>query len=1012
MNEFVGQKRRLRGRGTVDYTRPLSFVFDGKRYTGFAGDTLASALLSNGVTLVGRSFKYHRPRGILTSGSDEPNALVGLREDARHEANTRATMVELYDGLVAESQNRWPSLAVDIGSINSLFAPIFVAGFYYKTFKWPASFWERVYEPIIRRAAGLGRAPTAPDPDSYRQKNVFCDVLVVGGGIAGISAALAAAGAGAGVVIADEHSILGGELLADNEDVDGIPASEWLRKSVAALNASVNITVLSRTTVFGAYDQHTYGAVERVCDHLREPGKNRPRQRLWKIVARQTVLAAGALEQPLVFGGNDRPGVMLAGAVRMYLNHFGVLAGSKPAVVTANDSGWKLVRDLIDAGAPPVAIVDLRDQVGNEWHTLAEQCGIPLFVGGRVARTHGGRRVTGMTIVDSRGTRRMPCDLIAMAGGWNPCVALATHLGGKPKWNEALGVFVEPDLLPPGMIVAGAARARFDADSARVDGHCAGVTAADIVAGREVRKSDIDDLAPEPLAARNAALGTSTLARVENRNALLSNAYGSEKAFVDFQHDVTSEDVALAHREGFRSVEHLKRYTTLGMATDQGKLSNINGLALMAACKNQAVGEAGTTLSRPPYTPVAFGPLAGLERGSHYKPTRYSPGHRWAESAGATFMLAGAWQRPKWFARPDESDWLVTVNREVNAVRNGVGVCDVSTLGKIDIQGTDAALLLDRVYVNMFSTLPVGKARYGLMLREDGIALDDGTTARIEDSHYVMSTTTANAARVMQHLEYCRQIIWPELDVQLTSITDQWAQYAVAGPKSRVLLEALFQSAFDLSDESLPYMGCAEFKWRGLTIRLFRLSFSGERAYELAVPARYGDAVLQALFEVGKAYDVTPYGIEAMSVMRIEKGHVAASELNGNTTATDLGLGRMVSRKKDFIGSVLSKRAGLTDPARAAIVGLRPVKPDRKFRSGSHLLPIGSAPTMENDLGYVTSTAYSPQLGHQIGLALLSGGLSRVGERLRTFDAVRGSEIEVQVCSPVFIDPDGARLHV
>jgi methylglutamate dehydrogenase subunit C len=1006
---------RLAGRGIVDRSRVVRFTFDGRVYSGFAGDTLASALLANGVSVIGRSFKYHRPRGVLCAGSEEPNALVELRVGAYREPNTRATMVELFDGLVAYSQNRWPSLSFDIGRVNSLFAPMLVAGFYYKTFKWPASFWERVYEPMIRRAAGLGRAAGEADPDCYEHVNAFCDVLVIGAGVAGLSAALAAARAGASVIVADEHAMLGGQALAEQGEVEGMPAHRWLEKTRASLYGFERVTVLARTTVFGVYDSQTYGAAERVSDHLAFHRAHQPRQRLWKIVAKRSVLATGAIEQPLTFAGNDRPGVMMASAVRMYLNRFGVAVGSRPVVVTVNNSGWRLVEDLVDVAVRPVTVVDLREQLPAHLVTLAKRLNVKVYAGARVLRTHGTGHIRGVSIVSASGENlRLACDLLAMSGGWNPSIALATHLGGKPVWSEALGAFLAPGRLPEGMAVAGAANARDDLNTAIQDGTQAGVLAAHVVE-HGVQPSVVADCEPlvgdtgEDFVHRDAASGS--LARVAHRETLAAQAFGKGKAFVDFQHDVTSEDIALAYREGFRSVEHLKRYTTLGMATDQGKLSNINGLALMAMCGGQSVDQIGTTLSRPPYTPVSIGLLAGHERGRHFKPTRLTAGHHWAESAGAAFTASGQWLRAQWFTRPGETDWRETVNREVTEVRSSVGVCDVSTLGKIDLQGGDAALLLDRMYVNMFSTLAVGKARYGLMLREDGFAFDDGTVARLADDHYIISTTTANAARVMQHLEFARQVVWPELDTQLVSVTDQWAQYAIAGPRSKAVLERLLGDAINLDDNSFPYMACAEFEWKNLTVRLFRLSFSGERAYELAVPARYGDAVIHAIMAAGETYGITPYGIEAMSVMRIEKGHVAGNELNGTTTAADLGLGRMMSKKKDFIGAVLSHRVGLANAARAALVGLRPIDPARQIRAGAHLLAPGAAATMDNDLGYVTSAAYSPMLGSWIALAMLTNATERMGERLRVFDAVRGPEIEVEVCSPVFIDTEGARLH-
>jgi sarcosine oxidase subunit alpha len=757
---------------------------------------------------------------------------------------------------------------------------------------------------------------------------------------------------------------------------------------------------MTRTTVFGVYDgglsgARTYGALERIADHLAIPPAHRPRQRLWKIVARHCVLAAGAVERPIVFGGNDRPGVMMAAAVRAYVNRFGVAPGRRAAIFTSGDDGWRTAADLVQAGVAVEAVIDSRSEVDPALVRAAERGHVQVLLGSQVTATDGGQRLARISVraADGRITR-FAVDLLAVSGGWNPSLALSTHLGGKPRWSEGISAFVPADL-PRGMITAGACGGSFALAESLAQGADAGARAA-VAAGFAANhvpgwKSSDDRVRVTPLWFVEGSRG---------------------KAFVDFQHDVTHEDVVLAEREGFRSVEHLKRYTTLGMATDQGRTSNVNGLAIMAALTGRSIPGVGTTTARPPYTPVSIGALAGPHRGRHFRPTRLTAGHDWAEERGATFVEAGQWLRAQWFAAPGESGWQETVSREVRAVRTSVGVCDVSTLGKIDIQGADAAAFLDRVYVNVFSTLPVGKCRYGLMLREDGFVMDDGTTARLPGDRYVMSTTTANAAGVMQHLEHARQILWPELDVQMVSVTEQWAQYAIAGPNSRKLLERLLGGAFDLSDAAFPYLACAEFSWADLCVRLFRISFSGELAYELAVPARYGDAVIRAIMSAGAAWNVTPYGTEALGVMRIEKGHVAGNELNGTTTAADLGLGRMMSKKKDFIGRVLSERPGLVDPERPSLVGIKPVDRSQRLHGGAHFLALGSTPSLQNDQGYLTSVAFSPMLEHWIGLGFLTRGAERHGERLRAYSPIRGGDAEVEVVSPLFFDPEGARLHV
>jgi methylglutamate dehydrogenase subunit C len=990
---------RLSTPALIDRSHALDFTFDGRRYSGFCGDTLASALLAAGVRLFGRSFKYHRPRGVLTAGPEEPNALVELRSGAHRESNTRATVTELYEGLDARSQNRWPSLAFDLGAVNSLLSPIFVAGFYYKTFMWPAAFWEKVYEPLIRRAAGLGKASIEADPDRYEKAHAFCDVLVIGAGPAGLAAALTAGRSGARVILCDEDFVLGGRLNHERQEIDGSSGPEWTRRLEAELASFPEVRLMRRTTVFGAYDggpsgSRNFGALERVSDHLRVPPARQPRQRLWKIVAQRAVLAAGAIERPIVFGGNDRPGVMLASAVRGYVNRFAVAPGRRVALFTANDDGWKTAVDLATAGIEVEAIIDARSEVAPELLEQSKRWKTRLFLGARVIEARGGRILGRVVVRDAHGrTTRLSVDTLAISGGWNPTLALSTHLGGRPRWSKDISAFVPGDL-PRGMSVAGAACGSFTLADALRQGGAAGA-----------------DAAASTGFARKTVPAWRTTDEPTHVSALWYVGESTSKAFVDFQNDVTYEDVALAAREGYRSVELLKRYTTLGMATDQGKTSNINGHAIMAALTGRAIPDIGTTTFRPPYAPVAIAALASQHRGKHFRPTRLTAGHVWAEECGATFVEAGPWLRARWFARPGETDWLTTVSREVRTVRAAVGVCDVSTLGKIDIQGGDSAAFLDRVYCNVFSTLASARVRYGLMLREDGLVMDDGTTARLGPEHYLMSTTTANAAKVMQHLEYARQVLWPDLDVQIVSVTEQWAQYAIAGPSSRQLLERLLEGAIDLSNAAFPYLACAEFPWRGIPVRLFRISFSGELAYELAVPARHGDAAIRALMSVGIELGVTPYGTEALGVLRIEKGHVAGNELNGTTTAADLGLGRMMSKKKDYIGRILAARPGLTDPNRPTLVGIRPFDPSARLYAGAHFVVPGAPATLENSEGYLTSVAHSPTLGSWIGLGLLNRGAERHGARLRGHSPLTGGDVQIEVVSPQFFDPQGARLH-
>ncbi len=989
------QPARLASGGLIDRARSLSFSFDGRKLFGHPGDTLASALVANGVKLVGRSFKYHRPRGILSAGPEEPSALVELRSGARREPNTRATSIELFDGLEAASQNRWPSLAFDLMAAGSVFSPILASGFYYKTFMWPASFWEKVYEPLIRRAAGLGRAPEGIDPDHYEKAHAFCDVLVIGSGAAGLMAALSAARSGARVILCEEDFRLGGRLLCEGSLIGGEAAPEFAGRIEAELRSFPDVRVMTRTTLFGTYDHGTYGALERVNDHVALPPAFEPRQRAWRIVAKRCVLTAGAIERPLVFGNNDRPGVMLAGAVRSYLNRFAARPGRRAVVFANNDDAASVVVDLHAAGVEIAALVDPRPETKPSSVALAEKTGARLVAGGVVTGAIGGHAVRAVEVREANGrSSRVACDLVAMSGGFSPNLHLATHLGGRPVWDETIAGFVPGDT-PRGMAAAGAARGTYDLADCLATGAKAGAEAADAV-GFQTRPAAVPQVD-----AQSAAV--TPLWRVRGHKG---------KAFIDFQNDVTDKDIELAEREGFRSVEHLKRYTTLGMATDQGKTANVNGLAVMAEITERSIPQTGVTTFRPPFTPVAIGALAGHARGKEHRPTRFTPSHEWAQAQGAVFVETGLWLRAQYFPQEGDRSWFDACNREVIAVRSRVGVCDVSTLGKIDVQGADAAEFLERVYCNSWKSLPVGKVRYGVMLREDGFVFDDGTTARLGPDHYLMTTTTANAAAVMQHLDFCHQVLWPDLDVGLVSVTEQWAQYAIAGPKSRELVEAIVDRGHDISNAALPYMTCSEVTvLGGLRARLFRISFSGELAYELGVPGRYADAVIHALMEVGESLGVAPYGLEALNVMRVEKGHAAGAELNGQTTAQDLGFSRLMAMGKDFIGRALSQRPALLDPDRQVLVGVKPLDPSARLSAGAHFVPLDAPVNPENDEGHTTSVAFSPSLNVSIGLGLLKRGRERMGERLRTVDALRGTDIRVEVCGPCFLDPEGARLR-
>ena len=996
---------RLPTGGLIDRSAPVRMTVDGLPVEGFAGDTLASALLAAGIKLTGRSFKYHRPRGTLSAGPEEPNSLFTIGTGDRATPNVRATLVEAADGLVAESQNAWPSLALDVQGLLTAPAGRFLsAGFYYKTFMGGPGW--RVWEPLIRRAAGLGPPPQAPDPDAYDHRYDHCDLLVVGGGAAGLAAALSAAETGARVILCDERAQLGGRLLAEGDlAIDGRPAHRWTAEAAALLDRADTVTVLPRTTAFGFYDDRLVGLLERVADHDPAPPPHRPRLRLRLVRTGALVLATGAIEQPVVFPGNDRPGVMLAGAVRTYLHQYAVLGGRRAVIVAGCDDAYRTAVSLADAGAAVAAVVDPRGRPNPAVAGSLADRDIPLFAGWQVRRTIGGQAVRAVEIGrgdaaeavdDGPGRRRIACDLIALSAGWAPAIHLTSHLGVKPRWDADLGTFVAGDQ-PPWLQLAGTAAGRRRLADA-------------LAGGREAARLALEG------AGRDTAIGwlppRTAGPAVDPRQPLVSPlpVPARGKAFVDFQNDVTVGDIGQAAREGYESVEHLKRYTTLGMGTDQGKTANPIGLTLLGAQLGKDPAATGITTFRPPYTPVEVGALAGRIAGAHFRPERWSPIHSWHAAAGAVMTDAGLWKRP-WYYPRDGEDLAAASHREVRAVRTGVGLCDVTTLGKIDIQGPDAAELLNRLYINGWSALPVGRARYGVMLREDGLVWDDGTTTRLGDQHYLMTTTTAHAVPVMSWLDYACQVLWPELRVHVTSVTESWAAIAVAGPKSRRLL-ARVVDGLDLSTRAFPFMAAGVCRVAGVPARLFRISFSGELAYEVAVPSTEGLRVWEALMAAGAEDGAVAYGLEALAIMRIEKGHVAGPELNGRTTADDLGLGRLMSGKKDFIGRWLAGRAAFTDPGRPKLVGLTPVDGRTPIPAGAHLVDDPRAPPPIPSLGPVTSVCTSPTLGHPIALGFLERGRDRMGHRLHAHDPLRGRTVAVEIVSPHFYDPAGERMRV
>ena len=1000
---------RLAKGGRIDRSATLAFSFDGKPLEGHPGDTLASALLAGGIQLVGRSFKYHRPRGLVGFGVEEPNALVTLGRGAHTLPNIQATMVELHQGLEARSQNRWPSLAFDVMAISDRASRFLAAGFYYKTFMWPPKAWTAVYERLIRNAAGLGRASHAPDPDRYEKAHAFADILVVGAGPAGLMAALVAGRAGARVILCDEMPAMGGRLRHSARAIDGSAATFWLEATLRELDTLPNVQLLPRTTVFGAYDHGTMAAVERVHDHL--PPKSRPdsrgqlpRQRYWQIRARATILASGAIERGIALAGNDLPGVMLASAARGYLHEHAVVGGDRPVVFTNNPSGYVTALELVRAGVAVQALVDPGPRLDNETVVALHDAGVQLFWHSTIAAARGRGRVEAVVLADDVGGRReLPADQLLLSGGWNPTLHLTAHQGFRPHWDDKLQAFLPPPEAGD-ITVVGAAAGRFELENCLADGLNDAVDLCRKL-GFEAKTPTLPKLQEsEPYSVTPCF----AVANVTGGNVTGGKATGG-KAFVDLQNDVTVADLALAVREGYQSVEHAKRYTTHGMATDQGKSTGVVGQGVLAEILKKPMAELGTTGYRPPFTPVSIGALAHHHRGHDFAPTRKTPLHAAQARHGAVFFETGLWLRARYFPKTGE-DMAAACTRETEAVRRAVGIADTTPLGKIELIGPDALTFIERLYCNGFATIKPGRARYGLMLREDGMVMDDGTVWCLAPGHFMITTTTANAAPVMSHLELYHQYYWPELDVAYASVSEQWAGVAIAGPRSRELLQKVV-SRPELGDAAFPFMAVAEGRVGDIVCRIARISFSGERAFEIYVPAGYAHDLYDRLMREGQGMGITPYGLEAMGTMRIEKGHVAGPELDGRTTPGDLGLGRMQSRKKPHIGHALRDREGLLDPRRPVLVGLKVVDPEHRLRAGAHLVPEGAEAVQANDEGHVTSIAFSPSEGRTIALGLLARGTERHGSRVDAVFPLKKERVTVEVTAPTFVDPEGARLR-
>ena len=1000
----------------IDRTRKVEFTFDGKRFSGHPGDTLASALMANGQRIVGRSFKYHRPRGIVASGAEEPNALLNLGQGARHEPNQRATTTELFDGLAASSQNHWPSLEWDIGEVNAAIARFLPAGFYYKTFIHPRAFWKHVFEPFIRQSAGLGKAPDPKhtDPDRYEQFYVHVDLVVAGGGIAGLQAALEAGRAGARVLVCEQTAHWGGRAPVDGVEIDGKPAGDWIAAAVSELEAMENVHLRPRTMVAGVYDHGYVLAYERVSDHAPQDGV--PRHRLWRIRTGQVISAIGAIERPLSFAGNDKPGVMLASAVRDYLVEYGVSPGDRTVVVTNNDDAYRTAIAIRRAGLDVPCIVDARPTADGPLPQEARALGIPVKTGTAIAGVKGIRGVVAVQLCKQAGegavTEDVICEAVAMSGGWSPAVHLWSHCGGKLTWDEA-GAFFRPDPdRPPtnqsgeGFVVcAGASDGALHAGEV-IKNASAAVSKALTTLGKKTAGNPPKATAPD-----EAALAPVWMmpqgAGIKKR----------AKMWLDFQNDVKVSDVQLAAREGYESVEHTKRYTTLGMATDQGKLSNINGLAILADTLNAPIPQVGTTTFRPPFTPISMGAIAGEARGEVFQPLRRTPLHARHEDAGAEWEPVGQWRRPYCFPKPGESK-RDAVNREITATRSSVGLLDASTLGKILVKGPDAGRFMDMLYTNMMSTLKPGRCRYGLMCSENGFLMDDGVVARLDEDTFLCHTTTGGADRIHAHMEDWLQCEWWDWQVYTANVTEQWVQIGVVGPKAREVLASL-GGDMDLSKDALPFMAWAEGKLGAFDARVFRISFSGELSFEVAVPASQGLAFWDALMAAGEPHGITPYGTEALHVMRAEKGFIMiGDETDGTVIPQDLGLHWAISKKKDdYLGKRAQERPHMTDPERWQLVGLETldgsVLPD-----GAYAIAEGeNANGQRNTQGRVTSTYFSPTLGRGIAMGLVLHGPDRMGEVLEFARTARDPDsnlrtVEARIVSPVFYDPDGEKQNV
>ncbi len=996
---------RLESEGEINRTEKISFKFNGKALFGYRGDSLASALLANGIHLIGRSFKYHRPRGILSSGSEEPNALVQIIKDkdkAKTDPNVRATQIEIYEGLEAQSQNCWPNVKFDIGEINSIFSSILPAGFYYKTFMWPSKLW-RKYEYFIRKSAGLGKSPTEKDPDKYDHKYYHCDVLIVGGGPAGITAALMAAKSGNKILLVDEKPEFGKNLLSSSKEnikINDLSPAEWIKVKRKELLNFKNIKTLNRTTVSAYHNYNYLIMMQSLTDHLSEnEKKGKIRQRLWKVRAKKVILATGSIERPLVFDGNDRPGIMLSSAVKKYLNFYGVKCGNKIIIFTNNDSAYETAIELHNKNLKVQAIVDIREESSGDLPKKCNELGLKIYWKHTIVSSSGYTKVKNVSVMKLSKDNsvvigkkiNIKCDSVAMSGGWTPAVHLFTQSGGKLNFNSQNFCFY-PKKTTQKQISIGSCNGTFKL--------------ADIINESNQKTSEFINQNVE----NKNKISEPKEGDLENIWLLPSNkALGKTKSFIDFQNDVTAKDIKLALREGYKSIEHVKRYTTTGMATDQGKIANMHALGIVAETTNTKMGDLGTTTFRPPYTPLTFGAIVGRNVNQFFDIIRRTPIHSWHKKNNAKFEDVGQWKRA-WYYPIDNESMFDAVQRESKAARTKAGILDASTLGKIDIQGSDTSEFLNRVYTNAWNKLAIGKCRYGLMLNDDGMVYDDGVTTRLNENHYIMTTTTGGAATVMSKLEDFLQTEWPELKVYLTSVTDHFATVSVCGPHSKKILEKVTEN-IDYSDQNFPHMSFKEGSINKIKCRVMRISFTGELSYEINIQANYGQSVWEKCMNAGKEYGITPYGTEAMHLLRAEKGFIiAGQETDGTVTPIDLQMDWIVSKKKyDFIGKRSLYRSDTARDDRKHYVGLLTKDPNEILEEGAQIVAeVKNRPPMDM-IGHITSSYYSPNLNKSIALAVVKNGKKLKGKKL--FVPMANKTIEVTVSDPVFLDKEGTRLN-